>query len=155
MIQVTRAELKELYVQAAIRARAKPQRSEEDLWLKEFEHADPRDLKAAIDAQFQKSHWMPKESELRPLVEQARHSRELRNSEETVLARWECQKCRVTRSGFILPADHRPRSCHGVPRQDHYEPGGGCGGAMNEVYRAPYKSDREQRARALPGLVSL
>jgi hypothetical protein len=142
---MTRAELKPIYVEAAARARTKPQRSEEDVWLKTLEYAHPHDLKAAIDTHFQRSHWMPKESELRPLVEQARSSREVRNSAETLLARWECGECRATRCGFIPPSDHQPRRCFGIPRKGVYEYGELCGAAMREIVRMVYRSDRQQR----------
>ncbi len=107
---MTRAELKPLYVEATTRARTKPQRSEEDAWLKTLEYADSRDLRTAIDVHFQRSQWMPKESELRPLIEQAQRSRAIQLSAAKDFVAWRCESCKLTRSGFSIAAgsQHSP-----------------------------------------------
>ena len=70
-----KSELKPLYVEAAARARCKPVSSEEAVWFSQLGFGDIRDLKTAIDRHFEKSSWMPKESELKPLMAAAQHER--------------------------------------------------------------------------------
>jgi hypothetical protein len=111
---MTRTELKPLYVEAATRARVKPNSSEEAVWMSQIGHADIRDLKAAIDAHFTRSTWMPKESELRPLVEQARQSRIARNRAPHQLSAWKCCNCGAGVTSF--QPGFTPKSCAGVYR---------------------------------------
>lgn len=131
---MTRAELKALYVEASLRARTKPQKSEEDLWFREFEYADPRDLKAAIDTHFKGNEWMPKESALKPMVEQSQRARTLRATAQQVQVRRKCEICDVPTMGFNDPNDRRQRYCQGIPQRP-YTRGEVCGGNMVEVYR--------------------
>lgn len=130
-----KSELKPLYVDACIRGRVKPNGSEEAVWFSAFGHGDIRDLKAAIDAHFEKSSWMPKESELKPLMEQARQVRITAGvAVRSTYARWKCPECGIERGDFIETSDHRARKCNGMRHTD----GRGIrvpGPEMTEIFR--------------------
>ena len=114
---MTRAELKPLYVEATIRARVKPQRSEEDMWFKQLEYASARDLQTAINAWFDGgSKWMPKENEIKPLVEQAERKRMVEATTTKELVRWKCPTCKLPACGMLDPVDFKTRNC---PRCGH------------------------------------
>jgi hypothetical protein len=109
---MTKSELKPLYVEASARARTKPSQSEEAVWYSKLGQFDIADLSAAIDAHFAKSHWMPKESELRPLAEQAKRGRFTQANAKTTYARWQCPiHPAIIVGGFVEPNDYRARRC--------------------------------------------
>jgi hypothetical protein len=110
---MTKSELKPLYVEACTRARATPQKSEEAVWFSCIGYADIRDLKAAIDVHFDKSQWMPKEGELKPLIEKARHARQVQTFDKTQrLVRWQCPACKMQICGFPSRGDSLERRCY-------------------------------------------
>ena len=129
-----KSELKPVYVDACIRARTKPAGSEEAVWYSQLGDGDIRDLKAAIDAHFEKSQWMPKESELKPLIEQARRARCSASTGRTTYARFECPDCGIVTGGFIEALDFRVRRCRGIPK-DRATGSRICGGRMDEIFR--------------------
>jgi hypothetical protein len=116
---MTKTELKPLYTEAAARARVAPTASELAVWMSQLGHGDIRDLKVAIDAHFAKSQWMPKEGELKPLMEQARQARESAGIvPRSTYARWKCGECGVERGGYIEASDYRARHCKGIKHVD-------------------------------------
>lgn len=131
---MTKSELKPLYTDACIRARCAPNASELAVWYSQLGEADIRDLKAAIDAHFAKSQWMPKEGELKPLVEQARRARCSASTGRTTYARFRCPDCGTVTGGFVEALDFRVRRCRGIPR-DRATGSRICGGRMDEIFR--------------------
>lgn len=134
---MTKAEMKPLYVDACVRARTKPNQSEEAVWYSKLGFLDIADLKSAIDAHFNKSHWMPKESELRPLADQAKRGRMTLSNAKTTYARWRCPDHPAVIVGdYIEPSDYRARRC---PKAlDGHRNGDGaviCGAAMVQFFR--------------------
>ena len=135
---MTKAELKTLYVEAAARARVAPNLSEETVWFSKLGALDIADLKAAIDAHFDKSHWMPKESELRPLAEQAKRGRFVQANAKTTYARWQCpEHPAIVVGGFIEPNDYRARRCPKAISHKKRNPDGAviCAAKMHEIFR--------------------
>lgn len=134
---MTKPELKTLYVEACARARTKPSQSEEAVWFSKLGSLDIADLSAAIDAHFDKSQWMPKESELRPLADQARRGRFTLANGKTTYARWRCPvHPGVIVGAFIEPNDYRahrcPKALDGKRNQDGPVI---CGAKMHEIFR--------------------
>lgn len=134
---MTKPELKSLYVDAAIRARIKPSQSEEAVWFSKLGHFDIVDLKAAIDAHFDKTTWMPKEGELRNLAEQAKRGRVLQSNSRTTYARWQCpDHPGIVVGGFVDQYDFKPRRCPKAMRDPNHPDGPViCGAKMNEIFR--------------------
>lgn len=114
---MTRSEVATIYTEAATRARAEPSKSELAVWSSTLGHADIRDLKAAIDAHFEQSKWMPKESELRPLVEQSRQARIAKDRAPVQLSAWRCRECKAGVTSFEL--GFSPKRCRGIYRRPH------------------------------------
>jgi hypothetical protein len=134
---MTKTELKPLYAEAAARARSTPSASELAVWFSYLGNLDIRDLKSAIDEHFAKSQWMPKESELKPLAEQARRSRSSQSSGRTTYARWRCPDHGIIVGDFIVPTDHKSRRCRKKTpdtRPNVYGPVI-CGALMHEIFR--------------------
>ena len=135
---MTKPELKTLYVEAAARARVAPNLSEEAVWFSKLGALDIADLKAAIDAHFDKSHWMPKESELRPLAENAKRGRMIQANASTTYARWRCPvHPAVVVGAFIEPTDFRKRRCPKSINDKRRNPDGAviCAAKMDEIWR--------------------
>jgi hypothetical protein len=135
---MTKTELKPLYAEAAARSRATPSGSELAVWFSYLGHLDIRDLKLAIDDHFAKSQWMPKESELRPLAEQAKRGRMTQSNSKTTYARWECPTHRgVIVGDFIEASDRWPRRCPKVILESVGTENGKtiCAARMTEIFR--------------------
>lgn len=135
---MTKPEVKSLYTEAAVRARCAPNASELAIWVSQLGAADIRDLKAAIDAHFEKSSWMPKESELKPLMEQARQARTAAGyALRSTYVRWQCpDHPAVIVAGFVEPLDFRARRCPKAIRDTNHPDGPvRCAAKMNEIFR--------------------
>ena len=134
---MTKPELKTLYVEACARARTKPSQSEEAVWYSKLGHLDIADLSSAIDSHFNKSQWMPKESELRPLADQAKRGRFTLANAKTTYARWRCPIHRgVILAGFIEPQDRWIRRCpKALDGQRNQDGPVICASQMDEIFR--------------------
>lgn len=134
---MTKTDLKPLYAEAAARARSTPSGSELAVWFSFLGHLDIRDLKLAIDEHFSKSQWMPKESELKPLAEQARRSRHSQSSGLTTYVRWRCPDHGIIFGNFVDASDFRSRRCRKQICDAHPNADGIviCGALMTEISR--------------------
>ena len=100
------------------------------VWKQTLGWCEERDLAKALVAYFQDNTGFPMPAELKTLAESARRARITAASAIKELVRWRCPDCGIYRSGFLEPADHEPRICHGIARE-----GGNCGGLMEEIHR--------------------
>ena len=109
---MTKAEIKPRYTEAAARARCKPTESELAVWYSQLGHGDIRDLRTAINRHFEKITWMPRESELKPLMEAARNERESAQREPEEMSAWRCTDCKTAITSFRI--GFFPRQCSGL-----------------------------------------
>ena len=147
---MTKTELKTLYVHACVRAGTKPNATEEGAWQKAYAYTDRADFEAAIDAHFRSQKFLPRESELYPLIDSARRSRETRESGEQDYVRFRCPQCGATFSGFRDPGDCRTSVCYASPSGNHQGIMRGgrreCGIQTEEISR--HRCERDQRGAA-------
>lgn len=113
---MTKTELKAAYVQACVRAGTKPNVSEESMWQKAYAYAEKRDLESAIDAHFRTQKFMPRESELYTLIEQARRGRTGPKESADVYRRYRCGACGKTVGCLVRPSDDTIPWCQSCRR---------------------------------------
>jgi hypothetical protein len=139
------AEVKRIYIAACQLARSDPQQVEEKLWANAFAYLDARDLDTAIGKYFEHSRFMPRVSELLPLVKQAEGARTLAGTQRRFLFAWRCQTCGAGLCGFHLPNANTLRHCSNLPQRKGYARGEICGGDMSLVYGPGREIDNHEQ----------
>jgi hypothetical protein len=139
-------EVEDIYEDACRSAanRPVPDPSQAAAWKRELIAFDAADLRDGLVTWWRSNKWVPLASELRPLAEQARRSRNSRTVGRTTYARWQCSEHRSVIVGhFIEPNDYQVRCC---PKQ--LDSGTTCAARMNEVFREDnFNTGNQTRAR--------
>jgi hypothetical protein len=135
------SEMKVIYQEAcrAASTRPVPDDAQEKIWRQTMGGFDAADIRGGLEIWWQTEKYLPMPAELKPLAERARLSRIAKKSGLRDEVRWRCPDCGVTMTGFIDPADDRPRICRGTARNGPQHDAAGnsipCGAVMNEIQR--------------------
>jgi hypothetical protein len=132
---VTKSEIQGFYERSTTKANTTPDPSEFRGWVKTLEMFVAADLQNALDDWWAGNRWLPTAKDLLPLAITARNARAARASQKQHFVVWRCGVCHVTRSGFVSPQDHAPRSCKGFSNRPGRAAGEICGGNMTEIHR--------------------
>jgi hypothetical protein len=116
-----------------------PEQAQLKIWRQVMCGFDPADLRGGLAIWWRTEQYLPMPAQLKPLAEQARRARIAKNTGPKDEVLWQCPDCGVTMTGFIDPADDRPRICRGTARNGPQHDAAGnsipCGAVMNEIQR--------------------